>query len=226
MVSAREAICGSALFRGIYPQDIDRVLYALNAVKRTYAKDDFVFVATDKVSSVGIVLSGRVQVVQEDYWGNRSILAFKEPGDMFGEAIALGDLNVVPVSVIATEHTEVLFIEAARLMRETSQTKRFRPVLVENLVHILANNNIMLSGKVSHVTKRTTREKLLSYLSSVAQAKGSNVFDIPFNRRELAQYLAVDRSAMSTELSKLQTDGFLEYDRNHFILYMRGYPHF
>lgn len=206
------------LFKGIEEADLQALLTCLGAKTFQYKKDQTVFFSGDHIEQFGIVLSGQVQIVQYDYYGNRSILAKIGPGKLFGESFAYAEIAKLPVSVIATSESELLFIDCHRLTAPCSKSCVFHSRLIQNLLKIVAMKNIALTQKINITSKRTTREKLLAYLSMEAKKAGSNRFTIPFNRQELADYLAVDRSAMSAELSKLRNDGILNFYKNQFEL--------
>jgi len=215
----RETIAHSHLFEDIPIAQQDTLLSCLNAKKKSYGKDEYVLRAGDKVAEVGIVLSGGVNITKDDFEGNRSILSKAGPGAMFAEAFVCSNADTLPVSVISTEKTEILFIDYKRIATVCSSACGFHNSLINNMMGILARKNVMLTEKVKHTGKRTTKEKLLSYLSTRAIKAGSPTFDIPFNRQELADYLGVDRSAMSAELCKLRDAQILSFERNHFTLY-------
>ncbi|MDL2290673.1 Crp/Fnr family transcriptional regulator [Desulfovibrio sp. OttesenSCG-928-F20] len=197
---------------------MESLLLCLKAVKRQYRKDEFVFVAGSKATLVGIVLSGGVRVLHEDFWGHRAILAHVDPGGLFGEAFSCSEKNSLPVSVIASEATEILLIDYRKIVTTCSSACVFHTLLVMNMMRILAEKNILLTRKIEHMSKRTTREKLLSFLSEQAVFAKNTTIDIPFNRQELADYLCVDRSALSRELGAMQAEGLISYDKNSFEL--------
>lgn len=203
------------LFADIDENEIDNMLDCLSAIDKTYKKNDFIFTEEDKPIYIGIILSGSVYVVKEDFWGNRAILAKLGEGDLFGEAFSCAEVDRLPVSVVATENTEVILIDYKKII-DTFSTCVFHYRLINNMIKILANKNIMMTQKIHHIVKRTTREKLLSYLSEQAIKCKSDKFKIPFNRQELADYLSVDRSAMSNELSKMRDEGIIEFSKNEF----------
>ena len=206
------------LFFGILENEIEPILVCLSAKTKIYQKDQFVFRSGDHISSVGIVLSGSVHIIKEDFWGNRSILSEAVVGQLFGETYACVQTQPLIVSVIAAEDTEIMFLDAHSMMTSCSSACEFHLRLIRNLIGVLAEKNLMLTQKMEHLTKRTTREKLLSYLSAESQKNSSGVFEIPFNRQQLADFLSVDRSAMSSELSKLRSEGILAFYKNTFEL--------
>jgi len=206
------------LFRGIASSELEQLLICLSAQKKRYEKGQTVFFSGEPIRRFGIVLSGQVQVVQDDFYGNRSIVANVDAGNLFGESFAYAEMGALPVSVLAAADSELLLIDCRRLTAPCARSCSFHGRLIRNLLHIVSIKNIALTQKIEVISKRTTREKLLAYLSAEAKKAGSNRFQIPFSRQELADYLSVDRSAMSAELSKLRADGILTVHKNQFEL--------
>ncbi len=213
-----EVLQGCPLFAGVAADEIDSMLTCLQTQTKSFDKHESVLAAGEEVRQVGVMLSGSAFVEKMDCWGNRSIIAKVEAGDMFGEAMCCAEAAAIQISVTTAVRSEIMFIDYRRIITTCSLACVFHARLIENMLKILAQKNIMLTNKIEHLTRRTTREKLLSYLSARALAQGDSTFDIPFNRQELADYLAVDRSAMSAELSKLRDEGVLEFHKNHFSL--------
>lgn len=206
------------LFAEINGSELQTLLGCLSAVKKHYKKNEFIFMANDAATAVGIVLSGSVRILQEDFWGNRTILSHIESGGLFGEAFSCAQADRIPVSVLAAEKSDILLIDYRRIITTCTSSCAFHTALIQNMLRILAEKNIMLTQKIEILTRHTTREKLLAYLSSQAIKAGSDSFQIPFNRQELADYLSVDRSAMSNELGKMRDDGIIKFDRSRFEL--------
>lgn len=198
------------LFQGI--PDLEAMLERTGARVRSYEKGAFLLRRGETAEQMGVVLSGGVHIVREDFWGNRSIVGLAGPGDVFAESYHLSG-GVLEVSALAAAETEALLLDARRAGE---------PALLENLLSLLAEKNRMLTEKIRHMSRRTTREKLLSYLSVQALRAGGPEFDIPLDRQQLADYLAVDRSALSAELGKLRREGLLETRRSHFRLLEAG----
>lgn len=218
MKKYQNILINSPLFSQVDEKNLLSMLDCLCARKEEFSKDTYIFYSGDRVKDVGIVLTGSVNIIKEDFWGNRAILAKIQAGELFGEALSFAEIERLPVSVVASEKTEVLFVDFRKISKTCSSNCNFHAQIIQNMLKILAQKNIMLTQKLEHLVKRTTREKLLSYLSGQALKWGSNTFTIPFNRQELADYLSVDRSAMSNELSKLRDEGILEFSKNNFEL--------
>lgn len=206
------------LFKDIPEEDIDSMLDCLNAQKLTCQKNEAIFNAGDPPEYFGIVLSGSVHVLQEDYWGNRTILTSVQPGGLFGEAFSCAEVSTLPVSVIAQSYCEILLIDSRRILNSCSSSCTFHTRLIGNLMKILAGKNIFLTRKMEHISKKTTKEKVLSYLSECAVSAGTNSFTIPFNRQELADYLSVERSALSATLGKMRDEGLITFEKSRFTL--------
>ena len=208
----------SVLFSGIKEDELRSMLKCLSAKKKNFRKGEFILMFGDEVSSIGLLVSGAVNVIKEDYWGNANIVAAIQPGESFADAYACSENRTLGVSVVAARDSEVMFLEVGRILHVCSSACSFHSRLIRNLVTLLASKNLAMNEKITHLTQRTTREKLLSYLSAQAMRAGSESFDIPFDRQMLADYLSVDRSALSAELSRMAKDGIVEYKKNHFRL--------
>lgn len=206
------------LFAGIRPEDEKKMLGCLRARQQPFFRQEIVLMAGQPVTEIGIVREGRVQVIREDFMGGRNILAELGPGSLFAESYACAQSRNLPVTVTAVTDCEILWLDYRRIVGGCVTECPFHHRLIENMMTILAGKNILLSRKIEHISRRTTREKLLAYLSDESARCGRREFDIPFNRQELADYLCVDRSALSTELGRLQREGVLRFFRSHFSL--------
>ncbi|MDL2220459.1 Crp/Fnr family transcriptional regulator [Eubacteriales bacterium OttesenSCG-928-N14] len=206
------------LFAGFSPEELPNTLQCLEAQQKKYQKDETIFLAGDAANRVGILLCGTAQVVSDDVFGNRSIRTMLGEADLFGEVFACAEVEQLPVSVIAQRDCVVLLINYARILSPCQAQCIFHANLVENMMRILAQKNLMLSTKMDVLSARSTRHKLLNYFSALAMQQGSAQVTLPFDRQQLADYLAVDRSAMSTELSKMQRDGLIRYQKNRIEL--------
>ena len=194
------------------------LLQCLNAQEKHLTKGDLLFPRGNILTHPGIVLSGNIHIVQEDYWGNHTILTSIQSGGLFGESFACAKKAPLCISASAVSDSTILFIDYARILTTCSSACEFHTTLIQNLVQILANKNIHLTQKMEHITKKTTRGKVLSYLSECVAAYGKNVFEIPFNRQELADFLSVERSALSNTLCKMRDSGEIKFHKNKFTL--------
>lgn len=206
------------LFRGIGPEELEALLGCVEASRRRYGKGETVLRRGERTARLGLVLSGTVHIVKEDFWGSRTIVGLAGPGDVFAESYACMAAEPLEVTVVAAEETDVLFLNAHRALSGCERACGFHARLTGNLVELLAGKNLALTRKMGHMARRTTRDKLLSYLSAAALAAGAPEFDIPLDRQQLADYLAVERSAMSAALGKLRDEGVLTFRKNHFHL--------
>jgi CRP-like cAMP-binding protein len=211
-------LSSSPLFSGIYADDFEAMLRCLNAKQKTFEKEEALFLEGDTVTEIGLLISGRLHLLMSDIWGNNSIVSEITPPGMFAEALVCGGLGRVPVNVVAKEASEVLFLDYKKIVTTCSSSCVFHSKLIRNMVGVLAHKNIQMANKMEHMTKRTIKEKLLSYLNGQARPNSSKAFDIPSNRQELADYLSVERSALSAEMSKLKAEGIIDYRKNHFEL--------
>ena len=215
----QQLLLHSDFFAQITAEQLQQILPCLGVSRSVFSKSSYLFHAGDQMPQLGLLLSGKIQIVQEDFWGNRTILEQINAGGYFGEAFVCANTKKIPVNVLAAEEADVLFIPYQKVLTVCSNTCSFHQQLIMNLLHSMAAKNVLLVQKMTHITKRSTREKLLSYLSVQALQQGTNQFTIPFNRQELADFLAVERSAMSAELSRMQKEGLLEFHRNSFRLH-------
>ncbi len=215
-------ISSSPLFNGIEPSDVELMLGCLDAREKSYPKGSTVFRVGDTTTTMGLVLEGSVRLEKEDYWGNRSIFATFGPGQSFGEVYACEAGLPFDTNVVTTEDSVILLMDMRRITTVCTSSCVFHTRLVRNLLGAIAKRTHALTRKMEHTAKRTTRAKLLSYLSDQAEAAGSNRFTIPFDRQELADYLSVDRSAMCAELSRMKKDGIVDYRKNQFEILRRN----
>ena len=208
----------SALLEGICYEDRRAMLGCIGYHIGTFRKGDIINFEDEKIKHGGIVVEGSVDMIKEDIWGNKTMLVRSRKDDVFAETFACGSDNLSMVTFQVSEDATILFLPFNRVMHNCTMACQFHHQLIENMVHVIANKNRDLMRKVEVVSKRTTREKLLSFLSIQAQAQQTRYFEIPLGRVELAEYLCVDRSAMTRELSKMKEEGLIDYDKNCFRL--------
>lgn len=208
----------SQLFSGVSENELTDMLSCLDTRKESFPKDTFLLRVGDTAESIGLVLSGSVLIIQEDIWGNRNILSKAGPGQTFAAAYACAPGSVLNVSVIAETPVVAMFLNVKRIMNVCPSACAHHSRIVQNLLGELAEKNLSLGEKLTHMGQRTTRAKLMSYFSAEAQRLGKYEFDISFSRQQLADYLAVERSGLSLELGKMKKDGLLDFHKNHFVL--------
>lgn len=208
----------SGIFSGISEEETEKMLHCLEVRPETFQKDEYILLAGDRVEAFGLVITGKVLIIQEDFWGNRNILAAVGEGQCFAETFACSPGAVLNVSVMAQTNVQVLFLNVKRILTTCPSTCSHHNRMIRNLLSELAEKNLRLNEKITHLGQRSRRAKILSYLSAEAQRHGSAEFDIAFSRQQLADYLSVDRSGLSMELSRMQEEGLLEYRKNHFVL--------
>lgn len=211
-------IMACPLFQGIAQPQLERMLSCLGARIIKTGKGRTVFSEGDSVDRIGILLRGSAQVLREDYNGDRSILSYVGPCELFGESYAFSGTKELPVNVVTNDTCVILVIDSVRVRSCCSNACQHHNQLIYNLLKIVSRKNLMLHQKIYITSRRTTREKLLAYLMHQAKVNKSNSFTIPYDRQELADYLEVDRSGLSSELGKLRKEGALECDRRKFKL--------
>lgn len=210
------ALRKSSFFIGLDDNEILSILHCMNASTITKQQGAYVFRTGDSTEVMGLVLSGSVLIIQEDICGHRNILSQCHTGDFFGEPYAASPGAILNVSVVAESDCEILLLNVKRLLITCPTACDHHQKLIRNLVSVLANRILRLNDKITHISKRTTKEKLLSYLSSESIKHSSHSFNISFDRQQLADFLCVERAAMSVEISKLQKEGILKTNRKHF----------
>lgn len=208
----------SPLFSGMGEADLLSLIDCLDGTLRTYTKGCNVFSEGDRPVHLGIVLEGEIRITRTDYYGNRSIVAAVRSPHVFGETFACAEVESLPVDVTAATDCTVLLIGVDRVLNPCCNGCGFHNRLIYNLMKQTAAKNLMFHRKLEITSKRTTRDKLMTYLLMTAKDQGSNSFTVPYDRQELADYLEVDRSGLSTEISKLRREGVLTAEKNRFTL--------
>ena len=206
------------LFEDVEDEGLARILSCLGARVEHFDKKSSIFLEGESAQRIGILLSGEAHVVSIDYLGNRSILEVITPSAMFCEAFACAQPTTMPVSVVAEKDCEVILVNAEHIMHTCERACIFHRTMLYNLLKDLAKKTVDYHKRVEVTSKRTTRAKLMTYLNLVAEEKGSRRFDIPFDRQELADYLEVDRSGLSAEISKLKNEGIIDCWKNSFSI--------
>lgn len=206
----------SPLFSGIQPDELKTMLGCIGYHISHFQKGEMIAFEEENIRHVGIILSGKVDMIKEDLWGNKTMLVRIGRDEVFGETFACGDDNVSVVSFIVSEDAKILFLPFDKVMHSCTMACVFHHQLIENMVRIIANKNRDLMRKVEVISKKSLREKILAYLSIQAQMHQSGYFEIPLGRVEWAEYLCADRSALTRELVKMKEEGLIDYDKNCF----------
>lgn len=212
------SLSNTKLFKEISSENIQYVLKCLQSNLKSFSKGEVIYSIGDKIEEIGLILSGLVLIENNDFWGNRSILAAIEKDHIFAESYALANKKL-NITVTAAEATEVLFLNAKSVITMCGKACYFHTQLIQNLLSISSINNIRLSQRILNTSSKTIRGRLISYLSEEAHKNSSNEFKIPLNRQGLADYLNVDRSALSNELGKMRDEKLLSFYKNKFQLF-------
>lgn len=215
-------LMNAPLFSALTTEELPHMLHCLNARKKTYHAKQFIIRETDVTDDLGIVLQGQVQIITEDVFGNRSITAKFGPGQLFGQVAASKQASSSPVSVLADSDCEILLLKFHKLVSPCTRACSFHSRVIENMMNVLADRNLMMNRKLSILSQRTIRDKLLAFLSWQYQDRKTKEFDIPYTRDELADYLCVNRSALSREISNMVAEGLISTERNHFVIHEKA----
>ena len=206
------------LFQGLDMEEINEVLQRFHGLIKHFPKSDYIYLAGDCVENLCVVLEGTVQMIKEDIWGEKAIIANLGAGSVFAENFLgrLGDRSVV--SYFVASDSEVLMLPLGRMLFDSNTNSKASQRLMCNIVSILADNNTRLIEKTEILCKKTLRSKILAYLEQEARNNGSHRFTIRFNRTDLANYLDADRSALTRELARMREEGLIDYNKNTFEL--------
>lgn len=204
------------LFYGIQESEMTAMLGCIGAYLKEYKKNQYIITLEENVEAVGILLSGKVDVIKEDLWGNKTLLVSMQKGELFGESFSCGIVKNATVSFVADTASMILFLPFSRILRTCNMSCKFHHRLIENMVTVIAEKNIVLMDKVDILSKKTLREKIATYLLQEASKQQSLYFDIPLGRVQLAEYLCVDRSALTRELNTMKAEGYIDFDKNTF----------
>ncbi len=207
----------SRLFRGMTTKELSSCLDALNVQEKKYRKDEIILHSGEQTSNMGMVLSGSVTIESNDVWGNCTVLSHVGKNQYFAETYALLG-EVLLVDVRANDDCAILFCNIRNLLDNNKKSSPWKEKLLKNILIISSQKNLVLSGRSFHTSPKSCRGRLLSYLNATSLQKGSNEFDIPFNRQQLADYLNLERTNMSKELSHMQDEGLIAYRKSHFKL--------
>lgn len=211
-----EALQNNRLFLDMNALEINTALYVLNARYQTFEKGEIILHAGGQTDCVCLVISGSVTIENNDMWGNRTILNIVDSDDFFAETYAILKDEIMMVDAVANEQCAIMFLRIGGLFGSGFEGQPWSNKLVRNLLMISANKNLILSGRSFHISPKTARGRIMAYLNSVSLKKHSKVFDIPFDRQQMADYLNLERTALSKELSRMKREKIIDFKKIHF----------
>lgn len=204
------------IFTGIEETDLNALTNCLQAVKKTYMKDEIIFDTGDKITAVAYVLDGLVQLSKDDYDGNKVIIGNISATETFGESMVCAGIKKSLVSAKALENTQILFLDFSRILSICSNNCKFHKQLIENMIKIISFTNINLQDRIELLSKKSLRERILYMLFKEKQKSDKIVFEIPYSREQMAEFICADRSALSRELSNMKAENIIDYQKNIF----------
>ena len=204
------------IFHGMSEDEIADSLEFFHANEQHFKKGTAILRAGAVTDKMGLVMDGSVTIESDDVWGNRTILSSVEAGQFFAETYSLLPDEPMLVNVVANEDCRILFLKIGSLKRLQSNMGQWMIRFVSNLLMISTHKNLMLSGRSFHTAPKTIRGRVMNYLNSVSIQKHANEFNIPFDRQQLADYLNLERTALSKELGKMKRDGLIDFYKNTF----------
>ena len=218
MVDYKKEMPRNGVFAEINEADIEKMLKCVQARRKSFESGSYIMHEGDAAGTVGIIISGEISIVFDDFWGNRALVGKLHPGEMVGDAYTYTPDKMLHINVIASVPTTVFMIDYEKFITPCANACASHTRLMKNLLGLFANKLIAMMRKMTFVSKRSLREKIMTFLSAQASLSGSNTITVDMSRQEFADYLYVDRSALSRELSSMQSDGIIEFYKNSFRL--------
>ena len=206
------------IFKGMTDEEIRTAANTLQAIEKSYRKDEVIFSAGSSTNQMGLVLAGSVTIESNDSWGNRTILSYAGKGEFFAETYALLENEPMLVDVVANGDCKILFLRIGDLRYPQKGVSLWKMKVAINLLYMSIQKNLQLSGRSFHISPKSIRGRIMAYLNTVSLQKNTAEFDIPFDRQQLADYLNVERTALSKELGKMQREGIIKAHKNHFTI--------
>ncbi|MCL2399410.1 MAG: Crp/Fnr family transcriptional regulator [Defluviitaleaceae bacterium] len=206
------------LFSNITLNELTNLLKCIYAGCANYRKDDFIIEKGNTVSAFGVMLSGQSRSIKWDLSGRLIILTFIEKGSVIGAMVAAKAEHISPVSVQATEDSVVMLIPFNRIITRCKNNCPQHEQLLRNYISVVAEKGLELYERIDCLLEPTVRDKILTYLSRISREQHSQTFTIPINRNAMAEYLNIERSALSRELSSMKKDGLIDYHKSCFRL--------
>lgn len=210
------------LFDGISENELNKLFACLSPLRKSYYRGETVFNAYEKINYVGYIESGSIQLSKDDYEGNKVTVVKLSAGDTFGEAFIFADIEQSGLSIVALEDSRIIFLDYVRLFSSCSNMCVFHKKLTENIVKIMSSRILFLQTRIELLAKKTLRERVLYLLNEQKNLQNKEIFEIPFSREQMAEYIGADRSALSRELSKMKTEGLIDYHKNAFKILLGG----
>lgn len=214
-----DLLCATQLFRGIRTANARMILDCFEYKVRTFEQGEVIFPKGSAVESIGLILSGRAEILYKDLYGDTVCILVKETGEFVGDLYSCARNNVTTSNIAAQTRCELLLLNTRRVLEPCELQCENHKIITRNLIAMIADEGIRMGKRMAILSGRTIRGKLLTYLAQQARDAGSNTFFIPYSRQELADFLFIERTAMSTELNKLKRDGVLDFDRQRFTIY-------
>lgn len=217
IILIEKKLAHSELFKGLEPAEIKALLESLTTTQKNFESGEYVQHINDTYDKIGMVISGSVHMIAEDFWGNRNLIRKFEPLEFYGDAHSL---TLLPMffDIIAVKPSELLFIKTSEIFTPKGKFGLSQQILLKNMISIMSHKKLEYMHKADFLSNRSIRDKISAYLSEQARRKCSNEFQIPYNRQDFADFLAVDRSALSRELAKMQKEGIIKFHKDHFVL--------
>ena len=203
------------LFQSIKEDQLVEVIDCLSGYFKKYQAGELIFGIGEKNYSLGIIQKGKIEISKDDFLGNRFLLTVLEEGELFAETFVCAGIEEIPVNVIAKETVEILFLDYQKIIGGQSKHCQFHEQLISNMIQILAKKNLHLNERINVISKRSIRQKIIAYLTSIQRGEESSI-ELLLSRQELADFLCVDRSAMTTELYKMKEEGIIDFSKNKF----------
>lgn len=210
-----------SLFENFTPEEIESLINCLNYKIHNYNKNDIVLLSGDEITFIGIVLKGELEITRDDAFGNSIILSKISEGDIFAEAIVCSNIGKSPITVTSITNSTIIYLSYNKIINICSNVCTFHTQLISNMLKIIANKNILLNDKIEILLSKSIREKLNIFFSKQVEKNKSTKFKIPYSRLELANFLNVNRSALSRELSNMQNEGLLKFNKNNFEIFIK-----
>ena len=208
----------TVIFRGMNDNELTTALSALRSTEKEFLKDEVILFAGSTTNTMGLVLEGSVRIESNDMWGNRTILSHVGKGQVFAETYAMAKDEPMLVDAVANEKCRVLMLRIGSIVAYSQDPSIWRLKLISNILDVFMRKNLMMAGRNFHTSPKSIRGRVMAYLNSVSLQESTDEFDIPFDRQQLADYLNVERTALSKELGKMQKEGLIKTKKRHFIL--------